>query len=160
MTAGRIRRAFVNIGTMPGAIASPVWAEMRRISDVKISRGRSTSDRMFRGAKNKKKVTGYMENGVTFKYNPARAGSQQAAGDAVITKLEASLYDDLILDVCFMDHRGVGSGAKGKRGPMLVSKMDEDEADESAISYDIELVEAEDEDGAGNLREFGNYTIT
>lgn len=156
MPAGKSCKAFVNIG---GTLASPTWVEMRRISNVNRPKSRSTSDRMFRGAKNKKKVAGYLEYGFSFQYVPARAGSAAAAADTVLTALENSLENEAILDVAFMDRAIATVGAKGVRGPMMCTKLDRKEEDENSIVFDVELVEVEHEDNAGALIEIAPYTI-
>ncbi|QDV26935.1 hypothetical protein [Aureliella helgolandensis] len=156
MTTGRTCKAYVNIG---GTLATPTWVEMKRISNVARPKGRGTSDRMYRGAKNKKKVTGYREFGFSFTYVPARAGSAAATADTVITTLEDSLDNETILDVCFMDAAVTGD-AVGVRGYVQVSKFDRKEDDEDSVTYDVELVEVEEYDGAGDLVEIDAYETT
>jgi hypothetical protein len=157
MPAGKSCKAYLNIG---GTLPMPTWVEMKRISNVSRPKSRSTSDRMFRGAKNKKKVAGYLEYGFSFEYVPAKAGSGAASADTVLTALEASLENETILDAAFMDRAIATSGAKGVRGPMMCTKLDRKEDDESSIVFDVELVEVEQEDGSGNLVEIAPYTIT
>ena len=156
MPAGKSCKAFLNIG---GTLASPTWVEMRRISNVSRPKSRSTSDRMFRGAKNKKKVTGYLEYTFSFQYVPAKAGSAAATADTVLAALEASLENELTLDAAFMDRAIATVGAKGVRGPMMCTKLDRTEDDESSVVFDVELVEVEHEDSAGALVEIAPYTI-
>ena len=156
MTTGRTCKAYVNIG---GSLATPTWVQMTRISNVSRTKGRATSDRMFRGAKNKKKVAGFLEFGFSFTYIPARAGSAADTADTVIDELEESLDDETILDVCFMD-RAVSGAATGVRGYVQVTKMDRKEDDEDNVSYDVELVEVEEYDGSGDLVEFDTYTTS
>lgn len=157
MTTGRSCKAYVNIG---GTLTTPTWVEMKRITNVNRPKSRSTSDRMFRGAKTKKKVTGYIEYGFSFDYIPAKAGSGAATADTVIGALEASLENDTPIDAAFMDRAIATSGAKGVRGPMQVTKMDRKEEDENSIVFSVELVEVEGEDGSGNLLEIAPYTTT
>lgn len=140
MSSGRTCKAYVNIG---GTYAAPTWIEMARISNVSRPRSRGTSDRMYRGAKNKKKVTGYLENGFSFTYVPAKAGSTGETADTVITALEGSLLNETILDVYFADAAATGV-SKGIRGPVQVSKFDRKEDDEDSVTYDVELVEVEE----------------
>lgn len=156
MTTGRTCKAYVNIG---GTLATPTWVEMKRISNVQRPRSRSTGDRMYRGALNKKKVTGYLENGFSFSYITAKAGSAAETADTVLTALEGSLLNETILDVCFQD-RAVTGASKGVRGYVQVSKFDRKEDDEDSITYDVELVEVEEYDGAGALVEIAAYTTT
>lgn len=156
MSAGKTCFAYVNIG---GTFAVPTWVEMKRISNVQRPKSRSKSDRMFRGAKSKKKVGGYLEYGFSFTYVPAKAGSAAATADTVLDALEDSLDNETPLDVCFMDQAIGVSGSKGVRGAMQCFKADRKEDDEDSISYEIELDEVEDEDGVGDLRELGAYTI-
>ncbi len=146
MSAGRRRAAYLNTGTY----ATPVWAMMSRISDVKRPKSRGTSDRKYRGAANVKTVTGYIKYGFTFKYH---LKGPRLATDAILTLLEASLQNETMLDVIFLDQRiaqptgtyTTGATAKGVRGPTVCVKLDLDEADEDGNSYDVELVEIEDE---------------
>lgn len=156
MTTGRTCKAYVNIG---GTLAAPTWVEMKRISNVSRPRNRPTSDRMYRGAKNKKKVTGYLENGFSFTYIPAKAGSAAETADTVITALEGSLISETVLDVCFMD-RAVTGAAKGVRGYVQVAKFDRKEDDEDSISYDVELIEVEEYDDSGDLVEIAAFATT
>ena len=136
--AGRKRAAYYNSGTY----ASPTWVHLGRISDVNRTQSRSTSDRMYRSAENKKKVTGYKEFGFTFKYHVKKAGS----ADTVLDDLQDSFDNDTVLDVCFMNGKfDTGTTRTGVRGPVVVSKFDISEADEEGVTYDVELVEVEDD---------------
>ncbi len=137
-TAGRLRAAYYNSATF----GSPTWVAMGRISDVQRSRSRATSDRKFREAKNAKKVTGYMERGFSFKYHAKKAG----ATDTVLDKLEDSFTNETVLDVCFLNGLiAAGTTRKGERGPVVVTKLDINEADEEGVTFDVELSEVEDE---------------
>ncbi len=155
MSTGKTCKAYVNIG---GTFAAPTWVEMRRISNVNRPKSRSKSDRMFRGAKNKMKVGGYLELGFSFTYIPARAGSAAATADTVITALENSLDNETQLDVCFMDRSVATAGAKGIRGYVQCFKFERKEEDENSISIDVELDPVEAEDVAGALVEMAPYT--
>lgn len=136
--AGRKRAAYYNSGTY----ASPTWVHLARISDVNRPQSRSTSDRMYRGAVNKKKVTGYKEHSFTFKYHVKKAGT----ADTVLDKLQDSFDNDTVIDVCFMNGKfDTGTTRTGVRGPVVVSKFDISEADEEGVTYDVELVEVEDD---------------
>lgn len=136
--AGRKRAAYYNSGTY----ASPTWIHLARISDVNRPQSRSTSDRMYRGAVNKKKVTGYKEHSFTFKYHVKKAGTT----DTVLDKLQDSFDNDTVIDICFMNGRfDTGTTRTGVRGPVVVSKFDISEADEEGVTYDVELVEVEDD---------------
>lgn len=157
MSAGKTCKAYVNIG---GTLASPTWVEMRRISNVNRPKSRSKNDRMFRGAKNKMKVGGYLEHGFSFVYVPAKAGSGAATADTVIAALESSLDNETALDVCFLDRAVTITGAKGIRGYVQCFKFDRKEDDESSITIDVELDPVEAEDGTGALVELAAYTVT
>ena len=136
--AGRKRAAYYNSATY----ASPTWVHLARISDVNRTQSRSSSDRMYRGAKNKKKVTGYKEHSFTFKYHVKKAGTT----DTVLDKLQDSFDNDTVIDICFMNGRfDTGTTRTGVRGPVVVSKFDISEADEEGVTYDVELVEVEDD---------------
>lgn len=149
VAAGRLRVASYNSATF----ASPTWVTFARITDVQRTRSRSTSDRMYRGAQNKKKITGYMERGFTFKYAIKKAGGT----DTVADKLEDSYTNGTILDVCFMNGAMTsGTTRTGERGPVVVSKLDISEADEEGVTYDVELVEVEDD----TIAEFVAYSVT
>jgi hypothetical protein len=116
---------------------------------------------MYRGAKNKKKVTGYMEYGVTFKYQVKKAG----LADTVLAKLEDSFLNETVIDCIWLNQpltaptgsAAIGTAAKGVRGPFVVSKFDLDEADEDGVSYDVELVEVDHEE-SGNLVEVAAFS--
>jgi hypothetical protein len=152
MSAGRTCKAYVQIG---GTYANPTWVEMKRISNVQRPKSRSTSDRMYRGAKNKKKVLGYIEQGFSFVYQPKKS----TLSDNVLAALEGSLDSETILDVLFLDGLVTTAAVKGVRCPVMCSKLDRKEDDEDAIQFDVELVEVEDYDDSGDLRESVAYTV-
>jgi len=156
MSAGRLRALYLNTASST-PYATPTWTHVSRISDVQRSRSRSTNDRAYRGAKNKKKVTGYKEYGFSFKYHVKKAG----ATDTVADEFEDSYTNETVLDVCFMNGLfTTGTTRVGERGPCVVSKMDIIENDEEGVTYDIELVEVEDEQPAGTLFEFAAFSVT
>lgn len=136
--AGRKRAAYYNSATY----ASPTWVHIGRISDVNRPQSRSTSDRMYRSANNKKKVTGYKEHSFTFKYHVKKAGS----ADTVLDKLQDSYDNGTTIDVCFMNGKfDTGTTRTGLRGPVQVTKLDLAEPDEEGVYYDVEMVEVEDD---------------
>ncbi len=152
MSAGRLRALYLNTAVST-PFATPTWSLVSRISDVQRTRARPTSDRAYRGANNKKKILGYKEYGFSLKYHVKKAG----ATDTIADKLEDSFVNETVLDVCFMNGKfDAGTTRKGERGPVVVSKMDISEADEEGVTYDIELVEVEDE----TITEFTAYTVT
>lgn len=72
-------------------------------------------------------------------------------------KLEDSYTNETVLDICFMNGLlSAGTTRVGERGPVVVSKLDIAEADEEGVTYDVELVEVEDE----TILEFAAYTVT
>lgn len=149
LQAGRKRAAFYNSATY----GSPTWVQFARITEVTRPQSRSTSDRMYRGAKNKKKATGYIERSFAFKYIPKKAGTT----DTVLDKLEDSFVNETVLDVCFMTGTfDTGTTRVGVRGPFVVSKFDLNEPDEEGVSYDVELVEVEDD----TIPESVAYSVT
>ena len=155
MSAGRTRAAYINTGTN----TTPVWVMISRISDVNRPQGRATSDRKYRGAKSVKTVTGYMKYGFTFKYHVKAA---KLATDTVLGLLEGSLFNETTLDVCFLNQRIVQNPAVGNavgvRGPVTCTKCDISEQDEEGVTYDIELMEVDDEQPAGTLFEIGAFS--
>ena len=155
MSAGRLRALYYN----SAAFASPTWVLFGRISDVNISRSRATGDRKYRSAKTAKKVTGYMEYGISFKYSVKKA--TPTVTDTVADKLEDSFLNETVLDICALN--GViaaGTTRKGIRGPFVVTKFDVSEGDEDEVTYDVELAEVEDEQPAGTPFETAAYTVT
>ena len=146
MSAGRRRAAYVNTGTF----ATPVWVHVTRITDVKRPKSRGTSDRKYRGAKSVKTVTGYIKYGWTFKY---QIKGPNASADAVLAKFDDSMDNEITLDMLFLNQRITqptgtfpsGANAVGVRAPVVVTKLDLDEADEDGCSYDVELMEVDDE---------------
>lgn len=147
--AGRKRAAYYNSATY----GSPTWVLLGRISDVNRPQSRSTSDRMYRSANNKKKVTGYKEHSFSFKYHVKKAGS----ADTVLDKLQDSFDNDTVIDVCFMTGKfDSGTTRTGIRGPVVVSKFDLSEPDEEGVVYDVELVEVEDD----TIPEFTAFSVT
>ncbi len=158
--AGRNRAAYINTGTY----ATPVWVQMSRISGVQRPQSRATSDRKYRGSKNVKTITGYLQYGFTFKYH---VKSAKLATDTVSALLQASLESETVLDVAFLNQRIVqatgtftaGANAVGVRGPVVVSKFDISEEDEEGVAFDVELKEVEDEQPAGTDFSIGAFTI-
>lgn len=155
--AGRRAVGYYNSGTY----TTPVWVEFKRISEVKRPMNRATSDRMYRGAKNKKKVAGYIEFSITFKYQRKKAG----LADTVYDKLLDSFVNETVLDCIFVDQPltvatggQASTNAVGLRGPYVVSKFDLDEADEEGRSHDVELVEVDHEE-SGNLVETVAFSV-
>jgi hypothetical protein len=132
MQAGRTCSINYNTGTY----ASPTWTAMGRVSSPKMNEGRPATRRTYRGSPNSKNVLGMLDVGVTFTY-VARPGT---ATDAVLTALLASLRSGTQMDIAMLD-RPAGTGAKGMRGPFVVSAMPRNEDDEDAVSYEVTLVE-------------------
>lgn len=156
MSAGRLRALYVNTSS-PYSFSTPVWTHVGRISDVQRTRSRATSDRKYRSAQNGKKVLGYKEYGFSFKYHVKRAG----LADTMLDRFEASFQNETIMDVCFMNGLfASGTTRVGERGPVVVSKCDIIENDEEGVTYDVELVEVEDEQPAGTLFEFSALSVT
>lgn len=156
MSAGRLRALYVNTSS-PYSFSSPVWTHASRISDVQRSRSRSTNDRAYRGAKSKKKVTGYKEYGFSFKYHVKKAG----ATDTMVDRFEDSFQNETVLDVAFMNGlMSSGTTRVGERGPVVVTKLDVIENDEEGVTLDVELSEVEDEQPAGTLFEFSAFSVT
>jgi hypothetical protein len=155
MSAGRTRAAYINTGTF----TTPVWVMMSRISDVQRTQSRATSDRKYRGARNVKTITGYMKYGFTFKYH---VKAVRLTTDTVLGLLEGSCLNETTLDVCFVNQRIVQTPATGNavgvRGPVTCTKCDISESDEEGVTYDIELMEVDDEQPAGTLFEIGAFT--
>lgn len=148
--AGRKRAVYYRSG---GTFASPTWTYVGRISDVQRGRERATNDRMYRGAKNVKSITGYMKRSFSFKYHVKAAG----ATDTILDALEDSFLNDTVLDVCFMNGKfDTGTTRTGERGPVVVSKCDISESDEDGVTYDVELVEVEDD----VITEFAAFSVT
>lgn len=146
MSAGRRRAAYVNTGTF----AVPVWAHITRITDVQRPLSRGTSDRKYRGASTVKSVTGYLKYGWTFKY---QIKSPNQAVDTVLARFAASILTETVLDVLFLNQRiaqptgtfPASSNAIGVRAQVVCSKLDETESDEEGCTYDVELVEVDEE---------------
>lgn len=157
--AGRKRKCYVNTGTY----ATPVWSEVGRVSNVKRGQSKGASDRYYRSAKNKKKVPGAPEYSFSFKYqikNPKYA-------DTIMDKFQDSFDNDTVLDMAFLNRAiqlatgtfTVGDKAKGIRGPLVCTKFDLDESDDEGVSYDVELVEV-DEEQSGSAWEVSAYEVT
>jgi hypothetical protein len=150
MRAGR--KCTLNYNT--GTYGTPVWSQLRRVSDVKLANSRGTSERMYRGAANKKTVTGYRSYSISFTYAVKDVGM---ASDTVLTALLDSFNNDTTMDIAMLD-RPAGSNATGIRGPFVVSQMDRNEPDEDGVTYDVVLSEI-DAEQAGTLWEAAPYTI-
>ena len=148
MQVGRKCSANYNTGTY----GTPTWTALGRVSSPKGTRGRPTSRRVYREATTSKNVTGVLDNGWSFKYVPTDPGQT----DTVLAALVASLEDGTQMDLAFLDTTA-GSGAKGVRGPFVVSQMDRNEDDEDAVDYDVTVVEVED---VTNDAEVDSYTIS
>ena len=153
--AGRKRAAYLNTGTF----ASPAWTMVSRMTNVQRPQGKATSDRMFRGAKNKKKVSGYVEYGFTFTYQVKKANLADTVYDAFLD----SFNNDTVLDMCFLNQTidqpvGTSAGnAVGVRGPLECTKFDIKEEDEDGVTVDIELSEVDHEE-SGDLVEVDAFS--
>jgi hypothetical protein len=145
------RQCSMNVNT--GTFATPVWSAAGRVSSPKINMARPTSRKVYRESPNSKSVTGVRDIGLTFTY----IVRGNTATDAVLTLLLNSFNNDTVLDMAALD-RPAGSGAKGIRGPFQVSQMNKNEDDEDAVSYDVTIVEVEDDVNA-NFNA-GPYTMT
>jgi hypothetical protein len=136
---------YINTGTY----AVPVWTKLERISDVKLPKSRPSSRRAYRGLNSSKNVTGYLDFGISFKYEHKKVGQIHAAYDL----LQDSLLNDTPLDclnvnaplVVPTDHPLAGEDAVGFRGYYNVVKLDRDEADEDGTTSDVELKEVYEE---------------
>jgi hypothetical protein len=146
MRAGRHCTANLNTGTT----AVPVWAAMGRISSPKRTQARAANGRTYRAAANKQNVLGVKEYGFSFTYLVKNLDSE----DAILAALQDSFDNETVLDIAILD-RAAGAGATGIRGPWQVSQLDRSEDDEDAITYDVTIVEVEDDD----IGEVDNYTI-
>ena len=136
---------------------------MVRISGVQRPLSRGTADRKYRGATTVKTVTGFLKYGFTFKYH---IKGPRLSADAVLVLLEASILNETILDVCFLNQRIAqpaasftpGSNAVGVRGPVVCTKLDLSEEDEEGVTFDVELMEVEEEQ-AGLLVEIAAFSV-
>jgi hypothetical protein len=108
---------------------------------------------VYRESPNGKNVTGVKDIGLSFTYVVRGA----TATDAVLTALMASFNNDTVMDIAALD-RPAGTGAKGIRGPFVVSQLNKNEDDEDAVAYDVTLVEVEDDVNA-NFNA-ASYTIS
>lgn len=145
------RNCTLNYNT--GTYASPTWTALGRVSSPKLNQARPTSRKVYRESVNSKNVTGVKDIGFTFTY----IVKGTAATDAVLTALLASFHSETVMDIAALD-RPAASGAKGIRGPFVVSQINKNEDDEDAVSYDVTLVEVEDDVNAGFNA--ASYTIT
>lgn len=146
MQAGRLNTLNLNTATF----ASPTWVAAGRASSPSFTHGRPTSRKTFRSAATSKNVTGLRDFQISGSYIAAAAG----VTDAVLDDLMDSLINDTVLDVAVLDGPA-SSGAKGFRGPFVVSQLDKSEDDEDASSYEFTLVEVED----STIGEVDEYTI-
>lgn len=154
MTAGKSYPVYIN----EDAYATPEWTRVCRATDVSISRSKGTNDVVYHCSPNKKKVTGYKENSVTMKYTVKKVGATGVT-DTVFDLIEDSFENDTILDMCFMNGTlSAGTTRQGYRGPMICTKLDRSQADEDAVTYDLEFMEADDEQG-GSVWNFGAYEV-
>jgi hypothetical protein len=143
MAAGRTRAAYYNSGTYQ----TPTWVEITRISEVKRARARNSNERMYRGAQTVKSIAGYKKNSWTFKYEI----KSPALADTVADFLQSAFDSGATIDICFMNGRFTPASTRnGERAPVIVTKFDIDEADESGCSFDVELQETEAETNVAN----------
>lgn len=146
---GRKNKLYYNAGTY----ATPTWTLIGRISGLKRTQNRSTSEYAYREAANKKTATGQITTELSFKYETKRAPT---AADTVFAALLDSFTNDTVLDIACTDQAIGTSGAKGIRGPFVVTQFDRDEADESNTAYDVTLKEVDHEE-SGSLVEVAAY---
>ncbi len=140
--AGGKKKLYMNPA---GTYASPTWVLMAKVGDVDITMGKATGDIDTRETPNTKTIGGNKKIGFAFNY--FRVDGQT---DAVFNALEASYYDDTPIDMASMEVAIATAGAKGIRGPFMVSKFDRKEPVNEAVRYEVELVETDDysSDGA------------
>lgn len=136
------RKCSMNVNT--GTYGTPIWSALGRISSPKINLGRPTSRKTYRESRNSKNVTGMLDVGFTFTYIVKGTG----VADTILDMLYDSLYNDTVLDMAALDKTSA-TGAKGIRGPFLVSQLNKTEDDEDAVSYECTVVECEDDVNAG-----------
>jgi hypothetical protein len=154
MTVGKNYPVYVNDGTY----SSPEWVRLCRISEVSISRSKSTNDVMLHCSTSKKKAIGYKENSVTMKYTVKKT-TATGVTDTVFDMISDSFENDTVLDMAFMNGTLTASTTRqGYRGPMICTKLDRSQADEEAVTYDLEFAEVEDEQ-SGNIWDFGPYQV-
>lgn len=144
-------KCSANINT--GTYALPVWSPMGRISSPKRSQSRTANERVYREAENKKSILGKKAYGFSFTYIPKDVDLT----DAILDELQDSFDNGTTLDIAILD-RPAAAGAIGIRGPWQVSQLDRNEDDEDAVSYDVVIVEV-DEEQSGALWEVDNYTM-
>jgi hypothetical protein len=147
--AGKNCKGYINTATY----ASKTWAEMKRITDVKLPRSRGSSDYMMRGNEGEVTVVGYTKRAVTFKYH-MKPGE---VADTVFAALETAFNTGADIECAFMNKAIATVGAKGVSGFFVVTKFDRDEADEENPSVDVELKPADHEE-SGTPVEVAPYT--
>jgi hypothetical protein len=137
-----------------GTYASPTWVLMAKVGDVDITMGKATSDVDTRETPNTKTVAGNKKLGITFNY--FRVDSHT---DAVFNALAASYFDDTVLDMAAMEIAIATAGAKGIRGPFVVTKFDRKEAVNEATRYEVELAETDEYSSDGATAYFADEYV-
>lgn len=152
--AGKDWPIYVNTGTY----GSPTWTRMCRVSDVNISQSKSTNDVMMHCSPNKKAVIGYKKHSATFKYVVKKV-LPAGVTDTMFDRLQDSYDNDTVIDIAFLNGVIAASTTRqGERGPVIVTKLDRSQADEEAVTYDVEVHEVEDEQ-AGSVWDWAPYEL-
>ena len=139
---GRISKLYVNVGTYSSISAS----ELKKIGDVDIDLGKSTSELDTRETPNTKTVRGNRKVKLSFSYY--RTPGQT---DAVFDKLQESYFSDTNLDMFAMEADIATVGTKGIRGPFGVTVFNRKEPVNDKVRYEVELEEVIDYDSTTPL---------
>jgi hypothetical protein len=142
------RKNYIAINT--GTYTTPVWVELKRITDLEFDDGRPVSERKYRGSDFTKGVTGYRNCKFSFKYQLKRFGLT----DAVYALLKAGkVADGTVLDIQFLETKPIvpvgspliGQTANGLRGPFHVAVCKEMYPDEEGVTAEVELILADED---------------
>ncbi len=148
----------ISRGAIPGHLAfeylnlaatfeAPAWTRISRVEDVDLPDERSSTDVKLKGSDFVKAVSGPRTTSIAFKYK------KKLSADPIYDELLAAFEDSsLCVDYAAIDQDITVVGAKGFRGPYIVTKFSESRPYEGIVEIDVELkmADAEREDLPGS----------
>ena len=151
---GRLAFEYLNLSSGSDWYANPTWSRIKRVEDIEITDERSTNDYSAKGHDTQFSVAGARSSVVAFKYRKKRGT------DPIFNELQAAYEDQSkVVDYVATDQDIATTGAKGFRGPYLVTKFSESRPYGNVVEYDVELrhADAEREDLPDNAGTFVDW---
>ena len=130
-----------------GSYDTEVWAEMKRVQDLSVPKGKGSAELKSRLSKFVYKRGTFKEPAISFGY------LYKAGADSVRDALLDSFSNNTALDVLILDDLVTESGASGVRMYVEVMKFDDDQAMDNGKAIAVEASPTPVYDGSGDLIE-------